>query len=208
VRRSVQWALLLVFELVAPALRGQISDTTNGKMWLASTAAANDDTTLRSHGFFRQAMGLGRTHVLADSWSFLPSVWCIAAETREWHSIDLEVHTGLLWRRRVHKRWLIVASATPEINVIVLKHSDFKMRFSTGRELRRNNHLLEPFIMWEDVYHLQGHTQETRLHAGVHFQLRQLQVALTYDRARGTEGDGPMNGVSVFLLRSVARLRR
>ena len=84
-------------------------------MWLASVVMVNDDTTLRSHGFFRQSLGLGSSKPLAHSWTFSPSVWLIATETRDSSSAQPEAHATVTWQHRLDEAWVVAPGATLEL---------------------------------------------------------------------------------------------
>src|SRR5437870_300283 len=110
-----------------------MSDTS--RMWVASVVMVNDDTTLQSHGFFRQSLGLGSSKPLAHSWTFSPSVWLIATETRNSKTIQPEAHTTVTWRQRIDEAWVVVPSATLELGT-ALQNSDVKLRVNIEREMR------------------------------------------------------------------------
>src|SRR5437899_6405539 len=97
------------------------------RMWLASVVMVNDDTTLRSHGFFHQSLGLGSSKPLAHSWTFSPSVWLIATETRDSNSAQPEAHATVTWQHRLDEAWVVAPGATLELGT-ALRNSDVKLR--------------------------------------------------------------------------------
>ena len=168
-----------------------MSDTS--QMWVASVVMVNDDTTLRSHGFFRQSLGLGSSKPLAHSWTFSPSVWVIATETRNSNSTQPEAHATVTWRQRIDEGWFVAPGATLELGT-ALKNSDIKLRVNIEREIRSRRRTVS-FVMWEGVCRVNGDRDNGRLQVGMRTQLRDgLQLIAAYNRARGTDGNGPMSG--------------
>ena len=177
--------------LLASTSDGQMSDTS--QMWVASVVMVNDDTTLRSHGFFRQSLGLGSSKPLAHSWTFSPSVWVIATETRNSNSTQPEAHATVTWRQRIDEGWFVAPGATLELGT-ALQNSDIKLRVNIEREIRSRRRTVS-FVMWEGVCRVNGDRDNGRLQVGIRTQLRDgLQLIAAYNRARGTDGNGPMSG--------------
>lgn len=192
----VTGTLVCVIGLLASTSDGQISDaSSNTRIWLASVVMVNDDTTLRTHGLFRQLIGLGSSKPLAQSWTFSPSFWLVATETRDWTSAQPEAHATLTWRHRIEETWSVASGGTLEVSAASLRDSDFKLRVTIERKMHSTRLRTALFATWEDVCRFEGGSDHGRAQVGIRTQLRDgLQIIAAYSRARGIDGNGPMSG--------------
>src|SRR5437588_4381642 len=162
-----------------------MSDTS--QIWVASVVMVNDDTTLRSHGFFRQSIGLGSSKPLAHSWTFSPSVWLIAKETRDSSSAQPEAHATVMWRHRINETWFVASGATLELGT-TLRDSDVKLRVNIERELGFRRPHTVSFAQWEGVRRINATGDNGRLQVGIRTQLHDgLHLIAAYNRSRGTD---------------------
>ena len=191
--------------LMAAASDAQMNDrSSTTQLWLASAVMVNDDTTLRSHGFFRQSLGLGTSKPLAQSWTFSPSIWLIATETHDSTRAQPEAHATLTWQHRIEEAWFVGSGATLELGTTV-RDSDVKLRLSVEREIRSTRRRTMAFVVWEGVCRVNGGRDNGRLQVGIRTRLgRDLQFIAAYDRSQGTEGNGPMSGGLVALFYNIA----
>ena len=207
VRPAFAITLLCLLGLFASTAGGQITEATSNKhIWVAFAIMANDDTTLSSHGFFHQSLGLGSSSPLARSWTFSPSVWLIARETSDSHSAQLEVHGALTWHRRVGGIWFVTSGATVEFGT-PLRDSDVKVRVDIEREVRFCCTHSISFAQWEGVRRLNrlnATGDNGRILLGIRTQVHGgVYAVLAYNRARGSNGNGPMDGVFVAALYNI-----
>lgn len=171
-----------------------MSDPSSTRLWLASVLIVNDDTTLRSHGFFRQAFGIGSGQQFAHSWTFSPSLWLLATQTSDSRNVAAGAHATITWRHRVEEAWGVACGATVELGQTI-QGSDIEMRVNIEHEIPWRAPHTKSFAQWASVRRMDATADNGRLQVGIRTQLRDgLQLIAAFNRAKGSNGNGPMSG--------------
>ena len=187
---------------------GQVNEpTANTRIWLASSVNGSHDSTLLSGELFREALGVGLSKSLSHSWLFSPSVWYEAIETRQAAATSIESHFTVAWHHRFNTAWYLHAAPALEL-ASDSPYPYLKPRVEIGRKLF-NNQGATPFVSWEAAYRADGgYLDAFRVRAGFRILSRSgLEIVPMYDRRRGMQGTGTMNGATLVLLYVIPRTR-